>query len=62
MPEPVRAKDVSVIKSFGAVCNLPDCGYEAPQRKTYQEANDDRLDHLNSHRILAAIQEALHNG
>jgi hypothetical protein len=57
MAEPVRAKDVQVDKLFRARCNIPGCGWSTViPYKTYQEANAQRLVHLNAHILGPSIR------
>ena len=51
-PEPVRAKDVAVAGLFRACCARDGCGWRGADHATYQDANPERLAHLNQH-ILA---------
>ena len=51
-PEPVRAKDVAVVKLFRARRARDGCGWRGADHATYQDANAERLAHLNRH-ILA---------
>ncbi len=49
----VRAKDVQVRKLFRAECSRPGCGWTGGEHATFQDANAERLAHLNRH-ILAS--------
>lgn len=49
----VRAKSVSVEKLFRARCHVPGCGWAGAEHATYQDANDERLAHLNWHSLGA---------
>lgn len=44
-----RARDVTVSKLFRARCHRPGCGWASGEHATYQDANDERLAHLNRH-------------
>ena len=48
----ISAKSVSVDKLFRARCHVPGCGWTGCEHATYQDANTERLAHLNQH-ILA---------
>lgn len=50
--EPVRGRDVTVDKLWRASCHRPGCDWVGAEHATYQDANAERLIHLNQH-ILA---------
>ena len=53
-PEPVRARDVRVDKLYRARCLRHPCGWMGGEHAAYQDANDERLAHLNQH-ILGGL-------
>jgi hypothetical protein len=53
--DPVRGKDVTVGKLFRARCHRPGCCWAGGDHLSYQDANTERLAHLNQH-ILAGGQ------
>jgi len=52
---PVRARDVQIAHLRQARCQVPGCDWAGPLRGTYDEANADRMTHLDSHRTLISI-------
>lgn len=46
----IPAKAVCVVKIWRASCLLPGCDWEGEDSGSYQEANQDRLAHLEEHR------------
>ncbi len=55
LPEPVRARDVTVSKLFRPCCHRRGCGWAGGEHASYQDANTGRLAHLNEH-ILAGSE------
>ncbi len=51
--EPVRARDVQVDKLYRARCHRPGCGWTGGEHATFQDANADRLAHLNRHTLAS---------
>lgn len=48
--EPVRAKDVQIIKLFQAVCHRTGCAWASGITTTWADASADRERHLQQHR------------
>jgi hypothetical protein len=60
--EPVRGKDVQVGQHWRAYCRRPGCGWSGGLRGTFQQAGDDRMAHLESHRALLAAMREMRGG
>ena len=53
----IRANSVEVLKIFRASCRIDGCGWIGLDRRTYQEANDERAAHIRKHAQQEASRE-----